>query len=818
MVQYSWHEEYLAALVASDVERTARFETTKFLASIASEDRNGVYELLLHRTVAQLDSTEDAINLLLIASDAGWVSYAPRILARITDLDGARKQYPSYVEYINEALQTEALFTTYSVRDWHIVTNDVSLKYDKNSAWSRQLVDIQDIVDKQRPEPFAVDDVVRVLNYCFEVNIRVFQIAIAAFTTQDPNWANILHKALSAPYINVRVAPARGLDENVQYPPPVPWAPNWVLFMDGLRRNNWRVYERHTQVGMPGQGSKGLREQLTILFSLSGLLRDCLMLAPVGDRTLFVQRSHPIWGFGDRQFNAGGSGYHDYDIRALALAFLEHLPETTLVNEFRSRLALHFLNANWRQRRSALALTADDGFFSNMLQIAKHFTANDFETSLERIDSSAFTTDPLLQYLRREAASASSLVGELRNLPADYKTPDVAYPAGILCVAHASEPHQNGGYAVRAHGILKHLKEQNVNISAVTRPGFPDGARTEETTEIVENVEYLRIPATDVSRESGEIQHMLSYVEPFQRIFAEKGVGIIHVRSTYLIALPALIAARRLGLKVLYEVSGLWDLVYQDSEDKSQPLKRSAFPLFAESLVMSAADQVVVMNEALREIALDRGADPNALRIAHNAVDTDVFQPLEKPHNSIFTIGYLGSFVSYEGIGRLIDVVKLLHEQDVPVRLLAVGDGIRRKPLLKRIENEELADSVDMPGRVPHQEVIDYYRQMDVVIYPRVSTGTTEAITPLKPFEALALAKPIIVSDVAPLREIVGENERGLIFENGSVTDLASRIRQLMDDPGLSQELAHAGREWVVENRNWENVVRIFVDVYAQLS
>src|SRR5699024_9668426 len=160
-----------------------------------------------------------------------------------------------------------------------------------------------------------------------------------------------------------------------------------------------------------------------------------------------------------------------------------------------------------------------------------------------------------------------------------------AHPDRILCVAHASLPHQSGGYAVRAHGILKHLKKQNVDISAVTRPGFPYGNHTESATDNVDGIEYLRLPSTRVPREDGEIQHMLSFVEPFEKLFEESGVGKIHLRSTYFTALPAYIAARRLGLSVVYEVSGLWDLVYQDREVQTQILQSASFPMLGESIV-----------------------------------------------------------------------------------------------------------------------------------------------------------------------------------------------------------------------------------------
>src|SRR5699024_7918620 len=180
---------------------------------------------------------------------------------------------------------------------------------------------------------------------------------------------------------------------------------------------------------------------------------------------------------------------------------------------------------------------------------------------------------------------------------------------------------------------------------------------------------------------------MLSFVEPFEKLFEDARVGKIHLRSTYFIALPAYIAARRLGLRVVYEISGLWDLVYQDGEVQTQILQRASFPMLAESTVMSHADQVVVMNESVREIALARGTHKSRISIAPNAVDIDEFRPLDEPDSKTFTVGYMGSFVSYEGLGRLVNAAKILKQWGTPVRFLAVGDGIRWAPLVKQIEN-----------------------------------------------------------------------------------------------------------------------------------
>lgn len=818
MAEASWKTDYVDALIRGDHGAASAYETVEFFYSAASEGGDGVSELLLHRTIARQESVEGVLNLLVAASSLGWNSYLPRILSRISEIDRTRAEYLDYVDYIDQALKCDDLHAPYSVRDWHLVTNDGSLKYDRNSVWSRHMTDVADILGTPPEEDITAKAVQQVLNFCFDSDLRIFQVAIVTFGSQNPGWAEALRSVFIVPNIHVRVMPTRALDEEEEYSPDTFWAPSWSLYMNDLQNHGWRYYERQTRVAVPGQGSKGLREQITILLALSGLLRDGNMLIPVESWSPFPPKSHPIWGFGDRQYVAGGTGLHAYDVRALALKFLERVPDSFSVCAFRSRLAAHFLTVPWKSRKSASILTSETGFFRDVVGIVKLFSANDFAGVIDRIEDSSYADQPLIGYFYHEATAGKLLLDEATTCRDTRHATTIEASQRVLCVAHASVPHQNGGYAVRAHGILKHLRSQGIDISAVTRPGFPKGIETNADMDVVDGVEYMRLPETGVDREEGEFQHMLTFVEPFERLFRRLGVGIIHVRSTYLISLPALIAARRLGLKVLYEVSGLWDLVYKDSESKSQLLKRSSFAQLAESVVMKNADHVVVMNDALKDIALARGAGRERISVAHNAVDTDVFQPVQGKPADICTIGYIGSFVNYEGLGHLVDAVKILAEQGSPVRLVAVGDGTQYGPIAKKVEKVGLSHLIELPGRVPHEEVMKYYRDIDIMVYPRVSTGTTEAITPLKPFEGLALGKPIIVSDVAPLREIVGDQTRGLTFQSGDIEDLATTIRRLAQDPDLQTSLGNAGRQWVVQNRNWNSVVKVFVSAFEMLD
>ncbi len=818
MAPQGWERLYLDALLRPRRDRIQQYETVEFLSSVIHEPPSGVKELLLHRTISILTTVDEAVTLIKLIRGTHLATYGPRILARIADTEAVLRQHPELEEHF-QVLKRSTTYTASSLKSWRILTDGSSLIAPGTPVWTGRSTSILKIIDEPSLSSFGLDEVATVLDYLVDGGFRIFQVALRTFSTQEVPWAQTLHQALAVPYFEIGGEEQQQSDAFTAVSPASQWAPHWQIDIAPGHRKYWKTQEVHTGQSVQGINTPGFFDHLSVLLALTGFLRDGINLSPI-DRGLIraLAPSHPIWGFRRREYAAAKTTYQADDIRALALGFLERVSANQRVSVFRSRLAVHFGSLSWERRASASVVTAEHGFYKQFIRAAQLLNQNRFEDLVTYIQDCVYGFESAFQFLHAEASAALRLFDRLERLRHIPSSIGSLTSEEILCVTHASVPDQTGGYAIRAHGILKSLQAHGVNISAVTRPGFPTGALTEASTVVVDDISYRRLPATAVTRSHGEIQYMSSFIEPFKQLIAQQEIGTVHVRSTFLIALPALIAARELGLKVLYEVSGLWELVYQDREDDLQVLKRSPFAELAETVVMTNVDQLVVMNEAVRQIALERGVDPERIHVAHNAVDVASFTPMEPPQNDAFTIGYLGSFQDYEGLDDIIDVLKLLQQQDANVRVLMVGDGLRFNPIRSRIVHEGLADSVTLTGRVPHAKVMEYYAQMDVLVYPRRSTGATETITPLKPFEALALAKPIVVSNVAPLKEIVGENQRGLVFESGNVEEFAEAIQQLKDSPSLRASLGAAGRQWVVEHRNWENVVETFEDAYSNLS
>ena len=125
-----------------------------------------------------------------------------------------------------------------------------------------------------------------------------------------------------------------------------------------------------------------------------------------------------------------------------------------------------------------------------------------------------------------------------------------------------------------------------------------------------------------------------------------------------------------------------------------------------------------------------------------------------------------------------------------------------------------IAEHVVFAGEVPHERIADYYGLIDIFVVPRVADFASDFVTPMKPFEAMALGRLVIVSDRPALREVVEPGVRGVEFRAGDAAHLAERFQQVASAPELKARLIDAGLKWVKESRSWPMTIRNYEEIY----
>ena len=181
-------------------------------------------------------------------------------------------------------------------------------------------------------------------------------------------------------------------------------------------------------------------------------------------------------------------------------------------------------------------------------------------------------------------------------------------------------------------------------------------------------------------------------------------------------------------------------------------------------------------------------------------------------------IGYVGSFVEYEGLDLLLEACAILKERHGDVfKLLLVGDGDTMQLLRRTSRFLQLEDMVIFTGRVPHDEVQRYYSLIDIAPLPRKGLRVCELVSPLKPFEAMGAGKVLVTSSVRALEEIVQDGVTGLVFEKDNAADLAEKLELVLLDSALRKKIGANANKWVQENHSWNVISERVTDIYKQI-
>ncbi|MDP6435919.1 MAG: glycosyltransferase [Gammaproteobacteria bacterium] len=394
----------------------------------------------------------------------------------------------------------------------------------------------------------------------------------------------------------------------------------------------------------------------------------------------------------------------------------------------------------------------------------------------------------------------------------------------VLHVLHNSLPALNG-YSIRSSCIIENQKNLGIEVRVVTSARHPNGP---QLNEVINGTIYRRTPEL-VGVQPPLIREwrlMRALRKTVDTAIAEFKPHIVHAHSPVLVGRPALNAARAAGLPFVYEIRDLWENASVDRGKFSDGSLRYRIARACESGVIKSADHVVTICEELRKEVAPRAASPEIVSVVPNGVEIGQFNPAPADPELQASlglqgkqiIGYIGTFQPYEGIANLIRAMPQITGEVPAAHLLITGEDEQLAALRQLAREPEFKDCITFAGRVPHDRVRPMLALADIMVYPRILTKVTALTTPLKPLEAMAMERAVIVSDVPAMQELVENGKTGLVFRAAEPADLAAKCVRLLNDGQLRQTLGENARRYVLEERAWLQLVSRYEPVYRRLA
>ena len=398
----------------------------------------------------------------------------------------------------------------------------------------------------------------------------------------------------------------------------------------------------------------------------------------------------------------------------------------------------------------------------------------------------------------------------------------------VLHVLTNSLPHTGSGYAQRSHSILKAQHELGWSVHAVTRPGYPVtvGRLFANTLDRIDGVTYHRLLPARLP--FGLQKRLQQQAELTLALALQTRPAVLHTTTHFVNGLVTAAVAEALGIPWLYEVRG--QLADTWASTRPEDARRSErYRLFheREAEVMGRAALVPTLGTVMAAEIADAGVPPERIRLLPNAVgDAFLQEPLPSRQArrqlgldpDIELIGTVSSLVDYEGLEDLITAFSLIADRTPGLNCLIVGDGAAAPRLRSLAAELGIAGRVLFTGRVPREQAHLYHQALDVFVVPRKDLNVTRAVTPLKPVEAMACARPVIASNLPALGELVQDGVTGRLVRASDPRHLAEAVDALIADPSLRRDLGSNGRTHVLATRTWASAAEQTAGWYRQLT
>lgn len=291
-----------------------------------------------------------------------------------------------------------------------------------------------------------------------------------------------------------------------------------------------------------------------------------------------------------------------------------------------------------------------------------------------------------------------------------------------------------------------------------------------------------------------------------RKIIRREKPDIVHTHGSF----SGRIAARLAGTRVIYTRHSAFPV--------PEYLKKGPGHLINGLVGSFFADHIIAVSPATEENLLDSGLPKKKITVMMNGVEAltpaseQRCQALRKELNipqGVFTAGIMARLEAYKGHGLLLEAAKALKDEGRDFRFLIGGSGAEEENLRSRIQALQLEDRVLMLGFV--RNVGEILSILDAQL--NCSYGTEASSLAL--IEGMSLGLASVASSYGGNPWQVEDGVTGLLFENKNSGDLAQKLRNLMDDPGLLQKMRQNARRAYEEKFTGEIFAKNIESVYT---
>jgi len=247
---------------------------------------------------------------------------------------------------------------------------------------------------------------------------------------------------------------------------------------------------------------------------------------------------------------------------------------------------------------------------------------------------------------------------------------------------------------------------------------------------------------------------------------------------------------------------------------------KSVFYAWLERIVFLWVDAVTCNAAAVKDYVIQRGTSPSKVKVIHNGLDFAVMKPNRHNvkmlgcklsiNNRSLVVGSVLRFDRQKDIPTFLKAAVRIHDKCPSARFVLVGGGAEEESAKHFVRVMNARDFVHLVG--PVTKPYDYISLFDVAV---LSSSSGEGLSNFV-MEAMALGKPVVMTDVGGARELVVDGVNGFVVPPEDPEALSEKILILLKDKKLRIAMGKQSRRIINILADPGVMVQAYRELYMQ--
>ena len=226
----------------------------------------------------------------------------------------------------------------------------------------------------------------------------------------------------------------------------------------------------------------------------------------------------------------------------------------------------------------------------------------------------------------------------------------------------------------------------------------------------------------------------------------------------------------------------------------------------------AARRHIAVSERSRKVLVLEFGYPLERVVVVHNGIDTDRFRPaagaarhalrqevgesLDGPEwgEEVLLACTVARLSPQKGLFELVEATSLVVKDVPAARVVVIGEGDLRGPLVDQVKTLGLAHCFFLAGSMPRQRVAEWLAAADLFILPsHYEGGPATAL-----MEAMACGCAVVTTDVSGVDELITDETLGIVVPPRDPKALAAATVDLLTDPSKRAAMAERARRKVI--------------------